>query len=87
MRKILLLILIAVLCSKAHGQQNVVRTKEGNYTAVTVAKKEDAKTGSKFVDSKGISYDVYQSSKGKLYYKKVSKTTQKEYKVYLAVKQ
>ena len=71
----------------AGAQTTVVQdTVTKNYYAASTAKAKQADklTGSHFIDSKGNSYPVYESAKGKLYYKRVSAKTQKTYKVYIS---
>ena len=62
--------------------------REGNtFTQVgksgTRASGQETKTAYKYIDSKGVTYDVYLSSTGKAFVKKISKKTGKEYKCYL----
>jgi hypothetical protein len=44
---------------------------------------EAKKTNMTYIDKNGKSYDIYISSKGKAFIKKVSKKTGKEYRQYL----
>ena len=83
------LILLAVILSLNFGlnAQTVQKTKEGNYIAVKATEtSEKAKdTGKTYTDTKGNSFKVYLSAKGKLFVIRVSKNTGKEYKQYLKV--
>ena len=61
-------------------------TRQGNtFTQVSNKKSagKETKTEYVFKDSKGIEYPVYLSSTGKVFIKKVSKKTGKEYKQYV----
>jgi len=79
-----IMFILAVALSVTAMSQNAKQDQSGNYVAVKTAKsKEPGKaTGKTFTDSKGNKYPVMESSRGKLYYIKTSKTGN-DYKVYL----
>ena len=52
-------------------------------TVVISAKADVLKTGKTFTDANGFVYDVYQSSRGNLFYYKTSRKSGKDYKVYI----
>jgi hypothetical protein len=83
MKKLIILaaILISVNGLKA---QNATTTQDGNYIALNSLKSKEAskETGKTFTDNKGIVYSVYESTRGKLFYNRISKAGN-EYKVYL----
>lgn len=62
--------------------QKVTKDADGNYHSIKV---EDKKTGNTYTDDKGVVYDVYSNSKGKLYIIRKSKKTGVEYKSYLKI--
>ncbi len=79
-------IILAAILMSFNGlfAQNATTTKEGNYIALNSPKKENTnkQTGKTFTDTKGNVYPVFESSKGKLFYTRISKAGN-EYKVYL----
>jgi hypothetical protein len=83
--KNLFLMIMVCLCLSVSSQQKVKTDAKGNYITQTV-KGADQKIGKTFTDSKGIIYPVYKSSRGNLYYLKISAKTRKEYKVYIILK-
>lgn len=81
MKKLIAVLAIIMACITAQAQ-NARKDANGNYVAITATKTADKQTGATFTDTKGILYPVYESARGKLYYKRTSKAG-KEYKVYL----
>ncbi len=67
--------LIALTFSAA-SQTKVKQDASGNYTALTTTKtgSKATATGKFFTDSKGVKYPVFKSERGKLFYRKTSKT-------------
>lgn len=83
MKKIIIALMLIAAATAAHSQ-NVTRDSKGNYIA-TAARKDTAaatNTGKTYTDTKGNSYPVYVSAKGKLFVYRISKTGNK-YKQYL----
>ncbi len=86
MKKLILSLSFALLCGLSQAQTAVTRDSiTKNYYAVSTPKTKevDKLTGSNFVNSKGEKFPVWESAKGKLYYKRVSAKPQKEYKCYI----
>ena len=81
------IILFAAILSLNFGlnAQTVQKTKDGNYIAVVASKmaEKPKDTGKTYTDGKGQVFNVYVSSKGKLFVIRVSKNTGKEYRQYL----
>lgn len=66
--------------------QNAKRKTDGNFIAISKAKTTESKavkTSNTYTDTKGVIYPVYRTENGKLFVKKVSKKSGKEYKMYL----
>ena len=86
MKQLLILAFILGLFSPSIGQ-NVKKTADGNYTAISAAKIKDngTPTGKTYTDSKGKVYPVYLTAKGKLFVTRTSAKTGKEYRQYLKV--
>jgi hypothetical protein len=85
MKRVFLILSLAI--SASCYSQNVKQDASGNYIAVS-AQRDSATatpTGKTFTDSKGISYPVYMTAKGKLFVMRTSKNTGKQYKYYLKV--
>lgn len=84
MKRIILLAFILGLFSPSIGQ-NVKKTVDGNYMAISTAKTKDngKTTGKTYTDSKGKVYPVFITAKGKLFVNKTSPKTNKNYKQYL----
>lgn len=86
MKKLIITAIMLFGLSMGIQAQSVVR--EGN--TFTQVSNKGGKSGSKetktqytYTDSKGNTYPVYLSSTGKVFIKKVSKKTGKEYKQYM----
>ncbi len=79
------IILFAILfMATATQAQNAKVDATGNYVALTKENAEPGKeTGRTFTDREGVKFPVLETKAGKLYYIRVSKKTQKEYKAYL----
>lgn len=76
---------LAILFSLSATAQNVKVDSKGNYVAISHVKdsanyKESGKT---YEDAKGDICKVYVTDKGKMFIKRTSKTTGKEYRYYL----
>jgi len=93
MKKITLLAILLISTS-AFGQTKpkttpkVIRDSTGNFISVSAptAKKADSTTVYKYTNSKGVTWPVYKSAKGRYYCWKVSKNTGKGYRYYLPEK-
>lgn len=82
MKKILLMLLIAVLSMNVCAQSFVV--KDNTYTSVSAKKKtEGKKTPYQYEARDGQKYDIYILPDGRCYTNRVSGTTGKEYRAYL----
>lgn len=75
----LMLIAIALLFSVCGYAQNVSVDKNGNYISLKVGKP----TGKFYLDEHGKKFPVLITGTGKLYVRKVSVKTNKEYNYYL----
>lgn len=81
MKKVITMFL---LCISLHSiGQKVTVDKDGNYHASV--RPADKKTDKVYIDEDSTSHPIYVSSKNKLYYIRKSKTSGKEYKVYLKI--
>ena len=86
--RIITIMLLLALSMGAAAQNNKPYTRQGN-TFVEVAKTSEKKTaearntGMKWKDSKGKSYDIFMSSRGSCFVKRISAKTGKEYRPYL----
>ncbi len=81
-----IIILAFMLVNFTTFAQNVRKDTKGNYIAISSqkqAKTEAKNTGKTYTDTKGNSYPVFVTAKGKLFVNRVSKKTGKEYKQYL----
>jgi hypothetical protein len=88
MKKLFLIIFVALSLngqaqSKTENKTNAVQTKDGNFKAVTKAKKEPVLTGQTYTDANGKTFPVYKSSNNKLFVVRTSKKTGNEYRYYL----
>lgn len=85
MKKLITLLLSIVLSYSVSAQinANAKQTADGNYVSVDNSISSAQSTGKTFTDKSGIKYEVFRSSKGKLFYIKISKKSGKEYKCYL----
>jgi len=83
MKKIILSTLFFMLSlSQGYAQKDsILIDSKGNYYASKVT--TSVSTGKSFTDAKGNLYEVFKSSKGRLFVNKVSKKTNKPYKFYL----
>ena len=82
MKKILVMLLLAVLSMNVCAQSFVV--KDNTYTSVSVKKKaEGKKTPYQYESRDGQKYDIYILDDGRCYTNRVSGTTGKEYRAYL----
>jgi len=54
---------------------------------IAKVKAEPEKTGWTYEDAQGVSYPVFRSEAGKLFYYRTSANTGKEYKVYITITQ
>lgn len=81
----ILLLCVALCFADNLFAQNVVKGKDGNYTAIAPKKEKDkAKaTGQTYTDNKGTVYPVYLTDKGKIFVVRLSLKTGKEYNQYL----
>lgn len=85
MKKVILTIAIALSTLITVAQPKVTKDAQGNYVQVKAHRDSvpAVNTGKTFTDLKGNVYPVMQSSKGKLFIVRVSKTTNKSYNQYL----
>ncbi len=87
MKKITFITAMLLCLAMTSFSQNATKTADGNFLALSKPKSDSSTgtpTGKTFTDTKGTKYPVFESAKGKLYYKRTSKTGT-EYKVYLKV--
>ena len=78
--------LLLLFISSLSYSQSIKRTADGNYIAVAKQDSTQAKNTLKtYTDTKGNVYQVWISKNGKLFIKRISKTTNKEYKQYLTL--
>lgn len=85
-KQMIIALLLAIVCCIGDDLfgQNVVKDAQGNYKAIYHTDSAQAvATGAKYEDRDGTTYPVYQSKRGKLFVRKVSKTTGKTYNYYL----
>jgi ribosomal protein L31 len=83
MNKAITMFLLCVCISLHSVGQKVTVDKDGNYHAPV--KPADKKTGKVYIDEDSVNHPIYISGKNKLYYIRKSKTSGKEYKVYLKI--
>lgn len=83
MKKLIITLAITLSAFTIQAQTTVKQDASGNYVSVS-STAENKDTGKTFTDSKGVSFKVFESAKGKLYIKRVSKKGI-EYKQYLKV--
>lgn len=77
---------LAIMLCLAGGvsAQKVTKDAQGNYVAVSTKRASKVTdTGKTYTDSKGKTYPVYVTEKGRLFCTKVSAKTGKEYRYYL----
>jgi hypothetical protein len=80
-----LLTIAALLLTLTASAQTATKDANGNYHAAHRADTTSNKpTGKTFTDNKGKVYPVYESSRGKLYYIRISKTGN-QYKAYINI--
>lgn len=79
--KIATFIIISFLSVKA---QNLATDSLGNFYAITRTIAHDSTTGKTYTNSKGVVYQVYQGTRGGLYYGVTSRTG-KYYRRYLKI--
>lgn len=82
MKKLIITLAITFTALFTQAQTAVKQDASGNYISVS-STAENKDTGKTFTDSKGQSFKVYESAKGKLYINRKSKTSGKEYRQYL----
>lgn len=82
-----IMLLSVVLGAQADDKKGVKYTQNGTEFIQTPKSNnggaKETKTGCTWIDSKGVKYDIYMSSKGRCYVYKTSKKTSKKYKYYL----
>jgi len=86
MKKLLLSAFILLALNVA-GQEKATLNSKGNYQ-IEIRKHEGVdpiNTGKIFEDSKGKTYTIYQSEKGKFFIVRTSAKTGKEYKQYITL--
>jgi hypothetical protein len=76
---------VLMLLASGVQAQTIRRDAEGNYVQVPKSKAEPKRTGHWYKDSKGKTWDVYVTEKGRLFVIKTSAKTGKEYRYYLPV--
>lgn len=84
MKKVTFILSLFLASSLAFGQSKIVKDANGNYVQESAIKKasEDKPTGQTLTLSNGNVYPIYESDRGKLYIKRMSRNG-KEYKQYL----
>lgn len=84
MKKLIFAVLI-MAATTTQAQNAKLDSSTGNYVTISHdANKEPGKpTGKTITDNDGNVFPVLETSKGRLYYVRVSKKTGKEYKAYL----
>ena len=82
-----IMLLSVVLGATAGVKKSVEYTQNGTEFVETPKSNnggaKETNTGCTWIDSKGVKYDIYMSSKGRCYVYKTSKKTGKTYKYYL----
>lgn len=88
MKKVTFILSLLLASSLAFSQSKIVKDANGNYVQESAIKKvsEDKPTGQTLTLSNGNVFPVYESEKGKLYIKRISRNG-KEYKQYLKIEQ
>ena len=83
--KTLLVIISMFICITLSSQIKV--DANGNYVSTSVGrtKGDTINTGKTYTDSKGVTYPVFKSASGKLYYPRFAKTSGNYYRYYLKV--
>lgn len=79
---LLIVLFVSITTIQAQTKPNTVLTADGNYKAITKSTDSIKSTG-KTYSVKDTTYTVYQTAKGRLFIKRISKKTSKEYKQYL----
>lgn len=84
MKKVIFILVLFFTSFQAYSQ-NVVKDKDGNFTATkSDTTKTSAKaTGKTYTDSKGVKFPVMMSKNGLLFVIKTSKKTGNKYNFYL----
>lgn len=84
MKRLFIAVMMLLSLNMGINAQSVQR-QGNNFTQVSNPKTsgKETKTEFTYTDSKGNIYPIYLSSTGKVFIKKVSKKTGKEYKMYL----
>ena len=81
------IMLLSVVLGAQAGEKGVEYTQNGTEFVQTPKSNnggaKETKTGCTWIDSKGVKYDIYMSSKGRCYVYKTSKKSGKQYKYYL----
>jgi len=78
--------LLLLFISSFGYAQSIKQNADGNYTAVAKQDSTQAKNTLKtYTDTKGNIYPVWISKNGKLFIKRISKTTNKSYNQYLTL--
>lgn len=83
MRRIVITVILALVCSMITNAQNIVRKGNMFIEQPREATTQARKTDSVYIDKDGNKFPIYKSAKGKLYVIKVSKKSGKEYRKYI----
>lgn len=85
MKKVTLILSLFLASSVAFSQSKIEKDANGNYIQISASKRtsEDKQTGKTFTTSKGDTYPIYVSERGKYYIIRTSKETGNQYKQYL----
>jgi hypothetical protein len=85
MKKVTIVLGLILASAIAFSQSKVEKDANGNYVQVLASKKasEDKPLGKTFTTSKGDTYPIYISERGKYYIIRTSKETGNQYKQYL----
>ena len=85
MKKVTLILSLFLASSVAFSQSKIEKDANGNYIQISASKRtpEDKQTGKTFTTSKGDTYPIYVSGRGKYYIIRTSRETGNQYKQYL----
>src|SRR5436190_1601661 len=82
----IIILALAIGCSDNLFAQSVTKDAQGNFHAQTRAQQDSSTataTGKTYTDAKGETYPVFQSKNGKLFVRRVAKTSGRTYNMYL----
>lgn len=87
MKKAIVTLSLFLAISTGYSQAKVTKDANGNFVSAKASKQvsEDKPTGQTYTTSKGETFPVYVSERGKYYVIRTSKETGNQYKQYLKV--